>query len=61
MLNTVHNVSDLLCLGAEDARQLPLIPRKMLLRNTFQFVYPLGFAHFTETDKSPDEAVRETR
>ncbi len=43
MLNTVHNIFDLLHVDGKDTRALPLTWRKRLLRNSFQFSDPLRY------------------
>ena len=43
MPNTVHNIFDLLQGDGRDTRALPLIWRKRLLRNLFQFSDPLRY------------------
>jgi bifunctional non-homologous end joining protein LigD len=56
MPNAVHNLFDLLHLDGKDTTALPLLWRKRLLRNAFQFTDPLRFT--THRVKDGERAYR---
>jgi bifunctional non-homologous end joining protein LigD len=56
MPNTVHNLFDLLHLDGQATTDLPLMSRKRLLRNAFQFSDPLRFT--THRVKDGEAAYR---